>query len=140
MVNSVLVLNELSVGFDTAGGSLFLKHLCTSLLDITLLLLLLFFLLPSSSSSFSFIPPPLPFSLVTPSRNLCWVPHIPKILTLVCPKVQCSAPFSSLFTFPSTVIFCGLKTVNTFYPQHLSLYLQPRPEDIKVAYLASPLG
>ena len=61
MVNSVLVLNELSVGFDIADGSLFLKHsvhltsryyFVVAAIVLPPLFLLLFFLLYSSSSSF----------------------------------------------------------------------------------------
>ena len=61
MVNSVLVLNELSVGFDTAGGSLFLKHpvhltsryyFVVAAVVLPAPFPLLFFLLYSSSSSF----------------------------------------------------------------------------------------
>lgn len=112
MVNSVLVLNELSVGFDIADGSLFLKHSfhLTSRYYFVVAAIVL--------------PPP----LLSPLFLLLFLPHwsllpgifagfqyIPKILTLVCPKVQRSVLFS-LFTLPSKVIFCGLKTLNTLYP------------------------
>lgn len=66
---SVLVLYELSAGFDIAGGSLFLKysaHLASRYYFVLLLLVALFLFFCS------------PVSLVTPSRNPCWILHIPQ--------------------------------------------------------------